>query len=59
MIRFAAYYSSHYWSQFQLAAYNAGHNLLRVVPVFKPILMVRPQVKIAANSGNYNRQQIS
>jgi hypothetical protein len=36
MMRFAAYYSFHYWLQFELAAYNAlivGRNLPRIVPV--------------------------
>jgi hypothetical protein len=38
MMRFAAYYSFHYWPQFELAAYNANcRELFR----FEPILMVR------------------
>jgi hypothetical protein len=33
MMIFAAYYGFHYWPQFELAAYNASRNFLRVVPV--------------------------
>jgi hypothetical protein len=33
MMRFAAYYGFHYWSQFELVANNGGRNLPRVVPV--------------------------
>jgi hypothetical protein len=42
MMRFVAYYSFHYWPQFELAAYNAMlAAICRELFRFEPILLVR------------------
>jgi hypothetical protein len=42
MMRFAAYYSCHYWPQFELAAYNVNRRAIwRDLFRFEPILLVR------------------